>query len=140
MTPHPDDEGVLLGAVGAVRPGVADAVVSLCRMGAPLEGVAPEDHVELWLVDEDDANSDLPGQLLDGASAVRELRAEGRTVLLHCVHARSRTPAVAAVYGAMATGSSPRAALDRVLAVLPGAAPRRSFVDALDRLAVPADG
>jgi len=35
VTPHPDDDGVLLGAVGAVgavRPGVADAVVSMCRM------------------------------------------------------------------------------------------------------------
>ena len=137
VTPHPDDEGVLLGAVGAVRPGVADAVVSLCRMGSPLPGIAPEDHVELWLVDKDDANNDLPGQLLDGANAVRELRREGKTVLLHCVHAHSRTPTVAAVYGAMVTGSSPRAALERVLAVLPSASPRRSFVRALDDLAVP---
>jgi len=31
---HPDDPGVLLGAVGSRRPGVADAVVSLCRLGA----------------------------------------------------------------------------------------------------------
>ena len=136
---HPDDPGVLLGAVGAVRPGVADAVVSLCRMGsdpAPLEGVAPEDHVELWLVDEDDANNDLPGQLLDAAQAVRELRDEGKTVLLHCVHAHSRTPTVAAVYGAMVTGSTPREALDRVVAVLPSAAPRASFVHELERLDV----
>jgi len=49
VTQRPDDPGVLLGAVGAVRPGVADAVVSLCRMGsgtAPLTGVPPQDHVE----------------------------------------------------------------------------------------------
>ena len=140
VTPHPDDDGVLLGAVGAVRPGVADAVVSLCRMGsgsAPLTGVAPEDHVESWLIDQDDANLDLAGQLVDAASAVRELRAEGKTVLLHCVHAHSRTPTVAAVYGAMVTGSSPRAALDRVLDVLPASSPRRSFVSELDRLVLP---
>jgi ADP-ribosyl-[dinitrogen reductase] hydrolase len=137
VTSHPDDDGVLLGAVGAVRPGVADAVVSLCRMGtgsAPLPGVAPEDHVQSWLIDQDDANLDLAGQLVDAASAVRELRSEGKTVLLHCVHAHSRTPTVAAVYGAMVTGSSPRAALDRVLDVLPASFPRPSFVDELERL------
>jgi hypothetical protein len=139
VTCHPDDDGVLLGAVGAVRHGVADAVVSLCRMGsgsAPLPGVAPEDHVESWLIDQDDANLDLAGQLVDAAAAVRELRSEGKTVLLHCVHAHSRTPTVAAVYGAMVTGSSPRAALDRVLAVLPSSSPRRSFVAELERLVI----
>jgi ADP-ribosyl-[dinitrogen reductase] hydrolase len=134
---HPDDEGVLLGAVGAVRPGVADAVVSLCRMGsgtAPLTGVPPEDHVEFWLIDKDDVNNDLPGQLLDAALAVHELRAEGKTVLLHCVHARSRTPTVAAVYGALVTGSSAVEALARVERALPSARPRRSFVLALERI------
>jgi ADP-ribosyl-[dinitrogen reductase] hydrolase len=139
VTEHPDDPGVLLSAVGAVRPGVADAVVSLCRMGsdlAPLPGVPPQDHVESWLIDEDNANLDLAGQLVDAASAVRELRAEGKTVLLHCVHAHSRTPTVAAVYGAMVTGSSPTAALDRVLDVLPTSFPRPSFVDVLERLVV----
>ena len=139
VTKHPDDPGVLLGAVGAVQPGVADAVVSLCRMGTdpgPLAGVAPEDHVESWLIDKDDANLDLAGQLVDAASAVRELRAEGKTVLLHCVHAHSRTPTVAAVYGAMVTGSSPRAALDRVLEALPTSFPRPSFVEELDRLVI----
>jgi ADP-ribosyl-[dinitrogen reductase] hydrolase len=139
VVPHPDDSGVLLGAVGAVRPGVADAVVSLCRMGsdsAPLAGVAPEDHLEFWTVDKDDANNDVAGQLVDAARAVRELRDEGKTVLLHCVHGRSRTPTVAAVYGAMVTGSTPRAALERVVAVLPSASPRRSFVRELERLRI----
>ena len=137
VVPHPDDAGVLLGAVGAVRPGVAEAVVSLCRMGggtAPLEGVAPEDHLEFWTIDKDDANNDLAGQLLDAAQAVRDLRDEGKTVLLHCVHAHSRTPTVAAVYGAMITGSTAREALDRVVAALPSAVPRASFVRELERL------
>ena len=132
---HPDDPGVLLGAVGAVRPGVADAVVSMCRMGsdlAPLAGVAPEDHVEFWVVDQEDANNDLAGQLLDAGRTVRDLRSEGKTVLLHCVHAHTRTPVVAALYGALVTGSSTRSALDRVCAVLPSASPRRSFVQALE--------
>ncbi len=131
---HPDDEGVLLGAVGAVRPGVADAVVSMCRMGsdlAPLLGVAPEDHVEFWVIDKEDANNDLAGQLLDAARTVRDLRAEGKTVLLHCVHAHTRTPVVAAVYGALITRSAPLEALERVEAVLPSARPRESFVRVL---------
>jgi len=137
VTLHPDDDGVLLGAVGAVRPGVADGVVSMCRMGAPLEGVAPEDHVEFWVIDKEDANNDLGGQLLDGALTVRELRREGKKVLLHCVHAHTRTPIVAAVYGALVTGSTPTEALERVVAVLPSATPRRSFACVLEQMEVP---
>lgn len=97
--PHPDDPGVLLGDVGALRPGVADAVVSLCRLGqadAPLDGVPADDHIEVWLIDDQDANNDLPLVLRDTAEAVRQLRAEGKTVLLHCVHAETRTPVAAA--------------------------------------------
>jgi len=134
VVPHPDDESVLLGAVGAVRPGVADAVVSMCRMGsdlAPLPGVAPEDHVEFWVIDKEDANNDLAGQLLDAARTVRDLRREGKTVLLHCVYAHTRTPVVAAVYGALITRSTPLEALERVEAVLPSARPRESFVRVL---------
>ncbi|MGD9525541.1 MAG: ADP-ribosylglycohydrolase family protein [Pseudonocardia sp.] len=131
---HPDDPGVLLGAVGALRPGVADAVVSLCRLGAeeaPLAGVAPEDHVEVWLIDRDDANLDLARVLADTADVVRELRGEGKTVLLHCAYAQTRTPVVAAAYGSLISGSTTAAALDRVLRVLPAARPRPSIVTAL---------
>jgi len=134
---HPDDPGVLLGAVGALEPGTADAVVSLCRLGAsqvPLAGVAPEDHLEVWLVDADDANNDLAFVLQDAAEAVRQLRSEGKTVLLHCVHAHTRTPVVAALYGALRTGDSTRTSLERVLAVLPSANPRRSIAATLHNL------
>jgi len=132
--PHPDDPGVLLGAVGALRPGIADAVVSLCRLGAtqaPLTGVTPPDHLEVWLVDDEDANNNLPLILRDTAFAVQQLRNEGKTVLLHCVHAHTRTPIVAAAYGALLTGDSGRKALQRVLAVLP-ATPRPSIAAGLD--------
>ncbi len=128
---------MLLGAVGALQPGTADAVVSLCRLGAtqvPLDGVAPEDHLEVWLVDTDDAKNDLPFVLQDAAEAVQQLRSEGKTVLLHCVHAHTRTPVVAALYGALRTGDSTRTSLDRVLAVLPSANPRRSIVATLHNL------
>ncbi len=57
-------------------------------------------------------------------------------MLLHCVHAHSRTPTVAAVCGAMVTGSTPSAALDRVLEVLPMSFPRPSFVEELERLVI----
>jgi len=52
--------------------------------------------------------------------------------LLHCVHAHTRTPVVAAAYGALITGDGPREVLPRVVAVLPGAHPRRSIAAALD--------
>ena len=133
--PHPDDPGVLLGAVGALHPGVADAVVSLCRLGGdevPLQGVAVEDHVEAWIVDKDDANNDLRFAVGDAAQAVRQRRAEGKTVLLHCVQAHTRTPVVAAAYGALVTGGSEREALRRVQAVLPsGRSPRASIAAVL---------
>jgi ADP-ribosyl-[dinitrogen reductase] hydrolase len=63
LVPHPDDPGVLLGGVGALRPGVTDAVVSLCRLGtAQVPATAdPRDHVEFWLVDDEDANLDPGG-------------------------------------------------------------------------------
>lgn len=134
--PHPDDPGVLLGALGALRPGVADAVVSLCRVGtaqAPLAGIAAPDHAEVWLVDQEDANNNLPFVLRDAAETVRTLRREGKTVLLHCVHAHTRTPVVAAAYGALVTGDNGREALKRVLAVLP-TQPRASITAGLDLL------
>jgi hypothetical protein len=134
---HPDDPGVLLGGVGALKPAVAEAVVSLCRLGAaqaPLSGVDARDHVEVWLVDKDEANNDLPAVLADTAAVIGDLRSEGKTVLLHCVHAQTRTPVVAAAYGALITGSDPLDALKRVEAVLPSTSPRPSIKDALRHL------
>jgi protein-tyrosine phosphatase len=95
--------------------------------------VAPEDHVEVWLVDKEDANIDLRSVITDAASVVRDLRQEGKTVFLHCVHAHTRTPVVAAAYGAVVSGRSERETLDRVCRVLPSAHPRRSIAAVLDR-------
>jgi hypothetical protein len=133
---HPDDDGVLLGAVGALRPGVADAVVSLCRLGtsqAPMTA-DPRDHVEVWIVDKEDANNDLGFVIRDAAAAVKQLRDEGKTVFLHCVHAHTRTPVVAAAYGALITGDSTTDALRRILAALPSARPRASIRQVLEHL------
>lgn len=138
---HPHDDGVWLGGVDALDdlPDGVDAVVSLCRLGAtqvPARGVAPGDHVEVWLIDEPEAakNPNLDFVLTDAASAVAALRAEGKTVLLHCVQAQSRTPAVAALYGARLTGRMPIEALADIKKVLPKANPNRGFRDALERL------
>ncbi|MFD2090473.1 hypothetical protein [Blastococcus deserti] len=71
--------------------------------------------------------------MADAAATVAALRAEGKTVFLHCVHAETRTPVVAAAYGARLTASSFRDALDRVRAVLPSAHPRPSIVHTLEK-------
>ena len=138
---HPHDEGVWLGGVDALEnlPGGVDAVVSLCRLGTaqvPAPGVAPGDHIEVWLIDEADRdkNPNLDFVLTDAVAAVTALRADGKTVLLHCVQAQSRTPAVAALYGARLTGRTPTDALADILDVLPHANPNSALRAALKRL------
>jgi hypothetical protein len=99
VVPHPYDDGVLLGTMRSLRHG-ASAIVSLCRVGTdePLfEQTAPEDRIDSRLIDSSHAadNANLHFLLHDAADAVRGLRAEGHTVLLHCVAAQQRTPSVA---------------------------------------------
>ena len=130
---HPHDAGVWLGGVGALQalPEGVDAVVSLCRLGAqevPVPGVAAEDHVEVWLVDTADPrdNPHLSFVLADTAEVVGQLRSEGKTVLVHCVQAQSRTPTVAALHS-VALGIPAQQALAEVCAVLPDAQPNAAF-------------
>ena len=137
---HPDDDHVWLAGVGALDalPADVDAVVSLCRLGAdqaPAEGVKPENHVEVWLIDSADPakNPHLRYVLHDAVDAVEALRAQGRTVLLHCVQAQSRTPTVAALYGARLTGRPAAESLRPVLRVLPRAHPNAAFRAELER-------
>ena len=123
-----------LGGIGALRrlPEGVDAVVSLCRLAD--EDIRPGiPHVEVRLIDspDPDENPHLDYVLLEAVSAVEQLRAQGRTVLLHCVGAYSRTPTVAALYGAR---RGAREALHDVLAVLPDANPNPAFRAALRRL------
>jgi ADP-ribosyl-[dinitrogen reductase] hydrolase len=104
--PHPHDPDVLMGTFADLfrtRELGVDAVVSLCRLGvddAKVDGVAPGDHVEAWLVDLEDpaANQHLDFVLDDAAAAVAMFRSEGKRVLLHCVAAHHRTPSVALRY------------------------------------------
>lgn len=134
---HPYDDGVVLGGIGVLRklPEDVDAVVSLCRL-------ADEDmrddmpHVEVRLIDrpEPDENPHLHYVLLDTVRTVERLRGEGRTVLIHCVGAYSRTPTVGALYGARLRGVTADEAVRDVSAVLPGAYPNPAFRKALRRL------
>ncbi|MET3809415.1 ADP-ribosylglycohydrolase family protein [Arthrobacter sp. UYEF3] len=140
---HPYDDGVWVGgveALGRVAELGIDAVVSLCRLGTlDLPGVAPEDHATFWVIDSpvEEDNAHASYVLRDAAAAVERFRAEGKTVLLHCVRAESRTPTVAALYGARVAGIAPLRALEDVRRVLPGANPNRLFLELLG--AVPAD-
>ena len=139
LVTHPFDDGVLIGGIGALRklPAEVDAVVSLCRV-ADADVPTGMPHVEVRLIDsvEADENPHLDHVLLDAVGAVEELRAQGRTVLLHCVEAYSRTPTVAALYGARVRGVSGDEALRAVLDVLPEANPNAVFRDAVRRLGV----
>lgn len=137
LVPHPHDPGVLLGSVGALRklPTEVSAVVSLCRIA---ESDVPEGmpHVEARLIDKADfdENPHLDFVLLDTVRAIEELRAQGHTVLVHCVESYSRTPTVAALYGTERSGVGVEQALADVLEALPDANPNPVFREALRRL------
>lgn len=135
---HPTDDGVLLGNIAGLRsrPDV-DAVVSLCRVAlADAPAVAPSDWHQAWLIDRVDpaVNPNLLFVLDDAARAVAALRAEGKRVFLHCAEARSRTPSVAALYGARQAGISADEAMEQVAAVLPLAEPKPFLGEAVRRL------
>lgn len=134
---HPYDEHVWLGGIGALRnpPAGVDGVVSLCRVG---DADVPHDAawVEVRLIDEPDPdeNPNLEFVLADTVEAICQMRREGRTVLVHCVKAESRTPVAAALYGMRLRGVSAEQALSDVAAVLPGAHVNPRFRQALKNL------
>lgn len=87
-----------MGGIGSAGHS-ADAVVTLCVLGAddvPAKGVAPENHVELWLVSSvDPADNPNHDFALDQAvTAIQTLLDEGHEVLVHCTRAVHRTPQV----------------------------------------------
>lgn len=134
---HPYDDGVLLGGIGVLRnlPEDVSAVVSLCRLtDDDMRDDMP--HVEVRLIDRSDLdeNPHLDYVLLDAVRAVERFRRGGRTVLVHCVGAYSRTPTVGALYGARLRSVSADEALRDVTTVLPGAHPNGAFRNALRRL------
>lgn len=142
LAPHPFDDKVLLGGIGALHdlPDQVDAVVSLCRIG---DDAVRRDipHVEVRLIDRPDAdeNPHLDFVLLEAVRAVERYRDDGRTVLVHCVEALSRTPTVGALYGARLRGTPADEALQAVCGVLPDASPNPAFREALHRIASDGD-
>lgn len=127
---HPLDPGVVLGSIGVAQgrvpsPVPFDAVVSLCRVGTEdlaWAGIRPDRHVTVRLID--DASNEHAQYVVDSAAdMVARLRSEGRTVLLHCVQAHSRTPTVGARYAVRHLGAAPDEALASVLSALPEASP-----------------
>jgi predicted protein tyrosine phosphatase len=137
---HPLDDGVWLGTETTTDHD-ATAVVSLFRRGrldVPADGIAPENHVEVRLIDSDDPqqNPNLDFVLADTAAVIEELRAEGHRVLVHCVAAQQRTPSVAAAY-AVRCGATPEQARRLVAEALPWSR-RRGPV--WDRATAPATG
>jgi ADP-ribosylglycohydrolase len=135
---HPHDDGVWLGDVAALQglPPSVDAVVSLCRVTDD-DLPAGVEQIDIRLIDIEgqDANPNLDFVLTDTVRLIEQLRNEGRTVLLHCAACQSRTPTVAALYGARKLGTSGEAALREVSSVLPNAYPNSDFRLALQRLA-----
>lgn len=137
---HPDDPGVWLGGLAGLRPlpvGV-DAVVSLCPIGdsqVPEPAVPDRDHVHVWLNDSDDPadnpNLDLVAE--HTVDMIRLLRSEGRTVYLHCADGTSRTPFIAALYGARVNGASAAESLIAIRKVTPHARPNPLFERLVDR-------
>lgn len=134
---HPNDPGVHPSGVARLEDASddVDAVVSLCRLGS---GQVPErlrtDQVDFRILDtvaEDNPN--LAFALDDAARTVARLRDDGRSVLLHCVAAQSRTPSVAIRYS-MVRGVPFEQAYADVRRALPGSSPRRHFIEALKAL------
>jgi ADP-ribosylglycohydrolase len=137
LATHPYDQGVHIAGATVLDelPDGIDAVVSLCLTGRTQvqEGL---EHLNFRIMDEADPaqNPNLDFVLLDAARAIAALRDEGKTVLLHCVAAHSRTPTVAVVY-AMLRGITLEDALPAICAALPAARPNSGFRKALKRLA-----
>ena len=132
---HPYDDRVWLGDIGALRslPEGVHAVVSLCRVG-DADLPASAEQIDVRLIDRPGVNDNLDFVLLDTVRMVEQLRHDGRTVLIHCVQAQSRTPTIAALYGARLRGMSIDAAVADVCGVLPSADPMPEFREALRRL------
>jgi ADP-ribosyl-[dinitrogen reductase] hydrolase len=125
---HPHDEGVVLGSYGTLDGHGCDAVVSLCRVGAGDRidsGNLGADHVEIRLLDSEltEDNPHLDFVLKDAARAIATLRAEEKSVFVHCVRGEQRTPAVAVAYARLLGVENVQAQND-VLSVLPSASGR----------------
>lgn len=136
LYPHPHDDGVWIGSLAALDhlPAEIDAVVSLCRVGRA-QVPAKCESVQVWLVDQEGRNDNLDLVLTEASDVVAALRAEGKRVFLHCAEGRSRTAAVATLYGVRHRGVPLDQAWRDVRDTLPAFAPEPFLRDAVERLA-----
>ncbi|QTO38159.1 ADP-ribosylglycohydrolase family protein [Tessaracoccus sp. MC1865] len=136
---HPLDSGLFVGGyrAGSTPPEGIDAVVSLCRPSDADElakGIAPDNRIEVWLSDRGyEDNPHLEHVLTEAARMVATLRAEGLTVLIHCVSGQSRTPTVASLYAAEALGVPAAEALRALQEIHPNAQPNPTFLEIIRR-------
>lgn len=132
---HPHDDRVLLGNAQALDdlPAGVTAVVSLCLVGRSQvpDGV---EHVGFRLIDDARSNAHLDFVLADAARTVADLRAEGHTVLVHCVAGQSRTPTVGTAYS-LRLGVPLAQARAEVFGAMPSVTGNSAFPGALERLA-----
>lgn len=122
---HPLDGGVILGGVRGLSslPPAVDAVVSLCRLGWQEDrpAVGETEHVRVWLVDSPhpEDNPNLRLVTADVVDLLSRIRADGRTVYLHCDEGRVRTPYIAAAYGARISDRSAESVFATLSGLLP---------------------
>jgi ADP-ribosylglycohydrolase/predicted protein tyrosine phosphatase len=134
---HPHDNQVILSgfhaASGTVETPIdIDAVVSLCRMGTQDVNnlkLRPGNHVEVRVIDIPGDNAHAELTLADAADTVAYFRSQGKTVLLHCVAAQSRTPTVAALYAIRHKEIDPQTAFNQVNQALANAQPNHEFTN-----------
>jgi ADP-ribosyl-[dinitrogen reductase] hydrolase len=135
---HPHDDGVWLSSATALDhlPDDVDVVVSLCLTGRT-QVPSPVEHLNFRLMDEPDPakNPNLDYVFTDLARTIATLRAEGKTVLVHCVAAHSRTPSAGIVHS-LSLGVPLEQAIREVCAVLPAAYPNAGFREALSRVEI----
>lgn len=132
---HPHDSDVIISGFNATSGTVEtpidiDAVVSLCRMGTDdvkRIKLHPGNHVEVRIIDIPGDNAHTELTLADAADTVAYFRSKGKTVLLHCVAAHSRTPSVAALYAIRHRNIDRQTAFNQVNQALSNAQPNHEF-------------
>ena len=135
----PSDDGVWLGSLDALprlateAPGVS-AVVSLCRVGTE-QIPAGLTSVQVRLIDQPGKNPHLDTVLAGTVDTIAQLRAEGRGVFVHCLEARSRTAAIAALYLMTHHGVPEEDAWHQVAGVLPNYEPKEFLREGVRRVA-----
>lgn len=133
LVEHPLDPGLKLGNLAAIDMEEVEEVIALCRIGR--EQSSRPVH-EFWLVDQPQANAHLAFTVFDCVRTIRQLREQGRSVLLLCHGAYSRTPFVAAAYSMATYGETAEQAIRGICKTLPSAQIQPEFLKFLQELTV----